>query len=543
MKKNDYVKIKNTPIYGQIIEIDDKGAYISDYDKKVPLNKLKYIPPKVITENDLRNYFRMNNLYFNEIEASALKQNYICEDTYLPNKEDLLAMLMNLKVKDIWIIDYYLWIIDTNFTFENCYLAVDACSENELDIILNKTDGDLFKCVFTVINNCIEDEDDRQPVSNIVKLDALISLVHRHIKNEENNVIEYDDSEKENYISYIDENDILNELTDQQKQLYKQFVEELYQKNNKVGLEAYAYGCYGGNDVFACDWKTSRDTLERLYNKYGSGTYANSLGYIYYYGRTENGIAQYEKAFKYYAIGAASGIYESSYHLADMFYYGRGVTENKHLAITKYFELYEENKKILCEEFFDCKFADIALRLATVFMSQSEPNYEIAYYYLLQADFAIKKRREVADFYGDEKVQEKITKAIENCRNMLWDYSIKKISYYEPVIMSDVLDGNQRVKLHIKNLKNKKVKMEFTLLSNNGFDNKKYLFTFTKFNKCVLTDKIIMYADEVENIIQDGDYIINEYSTKDDLTTFYLFGQVILQIRAESYTIRDMWAD
>lgn len=543
MKKNDYVKIKNAPIYGQIIEIDDKGAYISGYDKKVPLNKLKYIPPKVITENDLRNYFRMNNLYSNEIEAAALKHNYICEETYLPGKEDLLAMLMNLKVKDIWIIDYYLWIIDTNFTFENCYLAVDACSENELDIILNKTDGDLFKCVFTVINNCIEDEDDRQPVSNFVKLDALISLVHRHIKNEENHVVEYDDSEKENYISYIDENDILNELTDQQKQLYKQFVEELYQKNNKVGLEAYAYGCYGGNDVFTCDWKAARDTLERLYNKYGSGTYANSLGYIYYYGRTENGIAQYEKAFKYYAIGAASGIYESSYHLADMFYYGRGVTENKHLAITKYFELYEENKKILCEEFFDCKFADIALRLATVFMSQSEPDYEIAYYYLLQADFAIKKRREVADFYGDEKVQEKITKAIENCRNMLWDYSIKKISYYEPVIMSDVLDGNQRVKLHIKNLKNKKVKMEFTLLSNNGFDNKKYLFTFTKFNKCVLTDKIIMYADEVENIIQDGDYIINEYSTKDDLTTFYLFGQVVLQIRAESYTIRDMWAD
>ncbi|MDO4378190.1 MAG: hypothetical protein Q4C64_03440 [Erysipelotrichia bacterium] len=536
MQVDDYVKINNTSFYDRVIKLENDYAWL-EYAGKFALSKLTVIPPKKVTKNDLRNYFRMNKFYFKEVKDELLKENFICSDTFLPSKEDLIALLINLKIKNVLVVDYFSWVRDINFTFKDNYLPYQDISDNELDKVLLMTDGDLFAYVFSRIHDGVDDAEDMEFVSDLVDLNELISLISLHIKNENSSVREYADCEKEIYLSYIDDQDILAEITPQQQELYKQFALDLVQKENKIGLETCAYAYYGGNAVFECDWLKARDLLEKLYHKYGLAAYANSLGYIYYYGRANNGIAQDDLAFRYFSIGAAAGIYESVYHQADMFYYGRGVTENKVQAISTYFNLYEENKKIFSDEFFDCKFADIALRLGTVFMSKNDPNYEIAYFYLLQAEFAIKKRREIANFYGDDRVEEKIIQAITNCRKKLGLKSQMKLVQPTPIYIRDLFDNNNRIRLRLRQLKNNRLKMEFETIADSDGKADKHLFTFVPFNKCLLSDKIVIYAENVNICSDKTEYVITNYICDENTVRFFFFETLVLEIEAADYVI------
>ncbi len=536
MQVDDYVKINNTPFCDRIIKLDNDYAWLK-YAGKFALSKLTLIPPKKITKNDLRNYFRMNNFYFKEVKDEFLKYNYVCTDTYLPSKDDLIALLINLKIKNVLVEDYFSWVKDINFTFKDIYLPYKDISDNEMDKVLLKTDGDLFAYVFSRIHDGVDESDDLEFVKDLVDLDELISLISLHIKNENSTVREYADCEKEIYLSYIDDQDILEEITPQQRELYKQFALDLAQKDNKVGLETCAYAYYGGNAVFECDWFKARDLLEKLYLKYGLAGYANSLGYIYYYGRTNNGIAQDDLAFRYFSIGTAGGIYESACHQADMFYYGRGVTENKMQAISTYFNLYEENKEIFSDEYFDCKFADIALRLGTVFMSKNDPNYEIAYFYLLQAEFAIKKRRETANFYGDDKVEDKIIQAITNCRKKVDMKPQKKLIQSTPIYIKDLFGNNNRLRLHLKQLKNNRLKMEFETIADSEGKADKHLFTFVPFDKCLLSDKMVIYAENVNICPDKTEYVVTNYTYDENTVRFYFFETLVLEITDADYVI------
>ncbi len=73
--------------------------------------------------------------------------------------------------------------------------------------------------------------------------------------------------------------------------------------------------------------------------------YANTLGYIYYYGRCNGGVPEYDKAFYYFGIAAANGLYEGMYKLADMFRHGYGCRESRHTARNLYGMVYEDSLK------------------------------------------------------------------------------------------------------------------------------------------------------------------------------------------------------
>ncbi len=538
MQVNDYVKVKDQGIYSCIKEIKGKRAKLDD-DTWVSLSKLEYIEPRVLTENDLRNYFRMNEFYYESLKDNILESNYVCDIIYTPTKEDLLALLMNIKIKDIDLGQFLQWSFATSLTLINCY-GVNEDSEDELDKTLLKKDGDLFDFVFDEIGNAVKDNgNDKYFLIDMLDIDELIDVVRTHIQNEKNGVRVYTEKEKDKFVTYVDENNLLKDLDEEYKQLYKTFVLDLVSKENQTGMEAYASGCYGGNEVFECNWFEARDTYEKLYAKYGYATYANSLGYIYYYGRTNNGIAQDDLAFKYFSVGAAAGLYQSSYKQADMFYYGRGVVENKRIAIDIYFKLYWDCKKLFEKGFYDCEFADIALRLGTTFMSKTNPSYEVAYYYLLQAQFAINLRKEKVNLYGDDVVEKKITEAMENCRKQIDVENKKKIDYEEPSWIKDFMEDNQRIKVQIKRLKNDKLKLTFKAMPDIDGEIHDHLFTFNSFNRCELTDTIVAYAhDDLGNDL-NGEYIINHYESDGYATNFYYYEKFLFQIATDAYTIVD----
>lgn len=220
----------------------------------------------------------------------------------------------------------------------------------------------------------------------------------------------YTDSEKKQYIKRLGSGDNLQNASENEIHLYRQFVDDLCRKDDITALRTKGYGCYGGDHVFECDWQASLECVTRLYELTGEPQYANTLGYIYYYGRCWDGQPQYEEAFRYFSIGAAGFYYESRYKLADMFLKGQGVVRNTKIACSLLEELYEQNLAYMLDGQFDCKFADIALRLGSCAESRilADADDRAAYCLYLQADFAIRQRLPFG-YYGDASVAENIS--------------------------------------------------------------------------------------------------------------------------------------
>ena len=116
---------------------------------------------------------------------------------------------------------------------------------------------------------------------------------------------------------------------------YKQMVLQGVEKDWPEALEALAYASYGGNNVFPENWKKSEECLLRLIelSDAPNPAYYNTLGYIYYYGRTTNRVPQYEKAYQYFSIAAIDGLFEATYKTADMLIAGKGVPKNIPAAV------------------------------------------------------------------------------------------------------------------------------------------------------------------------------------------------------------------
>ena len=229
---------------------------------------------------------------------------------------------------------------------------------------------------------------------------------------------DYSDADKEHYISQLGNDDRLKIATELELTVYRKFIDDLIPKDNHTALRCKGYGCYGGDPAYECDWNTALECVTRLYELTGKPMYANTFGYIYYYGRCWDGEPKYDEAFKYFSVGAAGFYYESRYKLADMFVHGYGVPKNTKIAYTIVSELYDHNFPYILDGKFDCKFADIALRIGSYAESGygKTANDIDAYKYYLQADFAIRQRLKY-DHYGDLSVADSIRQRLNSILN------------------------------------------------------------------------------------------------------------------------------
>ncbi|MDO4502884.1 MAG: hypothetical protein Q4D06_06840 [Coriobacteriia bacterium] len=199
--------------------------------------------------------------------------------------------------------------------------------------------------------------------------------------------------------------------------LYTKCVNALAEANVPLGLREKAYACYGkGNAGFDEDWEASRDCLLKLEEIAPEADYANTLGYIYYYGRCNGGVPEYEKAFYWFSLGAAGGIYESRYKLADLIKDGKGCHKSPKIARKMIEDLYGENLDLFCLGKANTKFADISLRMGKLHLSDDpeEDNPAFALSCFLMAKTAIRMRRQSMDAYGDARVEAAIDQALAN---------------------------------------------------------------------------------------------------------------------------------
>ncbi len=232
----------------------------------------------------------------------------------------------------------------------------------------------------------------------------------------------------------------------------KYLSEEEEQKKANLG-----YSYYGGDENCPCDWGKSRDIFLELMDETENnrGQYANTLGYIYYYGRTNNGQPEYDQALKYFSIGETYGYFESTYKLADMYLKGQGVPKDEKAAFALVSRYYNENlRKFLSGE--DTCMADIALRMGKMLwdgIGCPEDKAE-AFWMLTLAEYAIGRRIKNDKYFGDDDVKKAIDTAISKCRSELAAKPAKKVSFDYLPFVDTALDEGYLLDVKIEEIKN-----------------------------------------------------------------------------------------
>ncbi|MGN1399239.1 MAG: tetratricopeptide repeat protein [Erysipelotrichaceae bacterium] len=535
MKEFDYVIDTVTNNEGLIVKLNKKTAYVSFSDEPIERKRLKVISEIELDETDLGKIFRLSD--FNEIKYRAILSLYPVKSTatYTPTLQDLRSLLMNIKIFNITKQTFDFWVFVVNVVIGENYLENGQSSEDIYDAYLLKSERDVFDYVFAELAvNC---ENTDELISNLVDIDQLIKEVQNNIDCQDLTQKAYQDNIKEIFVAEVCDRDDIDNLDAVKKEIFKRFSLDLADKGSLVGREALAYSYYGGNSVFECDWQKAEELLLDLYQSSGNPTYANSLGFIYYYGRTNNNIPQNDLAFKYYSIAYASGNYEAQYKIADMFLQGKSVVKNKAVTENIYDTIYTENLALFQKGFYDCKLADIALRMASQQLQQEHCDVYVALWYILVAKKAIEIRMENHNIYGDDTVKENIDKIYQACVALKEKEKQPLVLYYPGFLDAFFQDG-QFASVELKELKNGRLKIQVTQLNrDNDLKYRRFIPLFEQ-NDCLFVDQLTVYGcGDVKYWAKKAKFTATHIKRKEDTLCFYNCNEVVAEIVADYYQI------
>lgn len=336
------------------------------------------------------------------------------------------------------------------------------------------------------------------------------------------------DRAKEEFIEQLQEEEDLKNATDEEKAKFVRYVDELAAKDNKFALRLRLYGKYTGNAVYQQDFYASRDDAERLFELTRDPYIANTLGYIYYYGRCNNGQPEYEKAFRYFTYGAANGLYESIYKLSDMYRNGYGVWKSETTAFSLIAMLYQNIRpKYERDDEDDSCFADIALRMGSMILhgTGTEQDPDAAMSFLLEADYAIRKRME-NHFYGDNVVAANIRKALAEAKQQVQveaNTGRYPAEFFAPVQM--LMRDGYRITWKAKRLKSGDWSMTFKRApKQDETQPAKTFLTMPKIACCELTDTVKGHVTSAFGLMQpEGRADAIEFAKDENGATYTIF--------------------
>ena len=350
--------------------------------------------------------------------------------------------------------------------------------------------------------------------------------------------MEFTDDEKEQYIGRFDRENIRQKASERALKLCVQYIEELCGKKNPKALERKAYSAYEGDELYPQDWFVARDCLEELLTLTGDPNPANSLGYIYYYGRCNNGVPEYEKAFENFSLAAACGLYQGMYKLGDLYLHGNGCRKSEQAAYNLYRMVYED---CISMTGFDERgqFADAALRLGNCCLDgrYMSKNPASAYYYFLQAKYAIDRRLRFEE-YGDKSVLMNICDGLKKAKEQLPPYYFRNYLDYADDYLFKLFTGAGPGVLHME--KKDDEMLELTL-SREGKDAKPLFLTFPQLDLCGMKSKLKFTAGNVAGYeMKEGDTVFDktEYEKEGNAVIFSYRGEEVGWIRCEAYRLQ-----
>ena len=267
----------------------------------------------------------------------------------------------------------------------------------------------------------------------------------------------------------------------------------------------------------------------------------NTLGYIYYYGRCNDGVPEYDEALKYFSVGAANGIHESIYKLADMLQNGCGAPKSEKGAAQLILGLYDESLEMFCNENYACKLADVAFRIGKLFEYGRgvEKDIELAFLHYLIAEYAISKRMEMYDFYGDKKVKKACDDAYDRVSDELPEGYLSGVQRFDnPGPLGYMLSESAGIDVTIDKkgrnyyLTAERIVSEDTL--------KNVLITMPEAGYCELTNKVTLQLKGVKNLSADDfpskAFITRiRYNEDDDMWEFFYRDTLMLAFSCKEF--------
>ena len=515
----------------------------------------------VLTTVQMKQIARYELTFKELIEKSVFEDiDVICPESYQYTLEDLTIAIRNLKEKDPTIYDfgeywfYPLQNLEDAFGLDRARGYLEDVDDRPKDLKLYRnlpvSDSYWFDDVWCQLDDAwsyAEDEEDKLQLSRMLGPDTILESLARYESNKGKPILEWEftKQEKKNYIRSFGEDERVNKAAEKELILARRMIDELCAEDSGLALHIKGYACYGGNRLYDCDWPTSRDCMIRLFEKKGDPNYANTLGYIFYYGRCTGGLPEYEKAFHYFGIAAANGLYEGLYKLADMFRHGYGCEKSPRTAHALYGMVYEDSIKSFLKG-DHANFADAALRMGNVYAKgiDERVNAENAYIYYLQADYAAKIRAKTSDFFGNTTVVMNIQKALDEIRPKLpEDYFREYRDYDAPVYLMELARYNNRCTL------TRTAKDDGTLeLAGERFATKacpapdQILVTIGPLNFCRRTGKFSMTAVNASGLWFADDagtvkYDYCTYNDVDDRYEFYYDDDLTAWIKCDTFRI------
>lgn len=319
------------------------------------------------------------------------------------------------------------------------------------------------------------------------------------------------------------------------KKEYKEAVAELLKHNNKVGLRAYAYGHYRGNAIYKQNWKIAEEYLLKLLEDYEDGQAANSLGYIYYYGYTNEGKPNYNKALKFFFIAELANIHEAKYEICDMLIGGKGFpVKMPEMATEKLKELFRDLELDFCAGYFNSKYPDVAIRLGNIFLDEAKKknkNFALAYKYYLIGRYALELRRKYACQCGDNSIMERLIPKLEEAKAMYKkEQETKNEGLKEnifPDFMKIIIDFVNDIAPYVKIEKLDNGKYRIALLCDLiiALDNEhveKSLVIIPELDYCKLVKKIELISDYAPELLtyKKNDFMVTRLAIKDGNLNF-----------------------
>ena len=249
-QKRDYVSWEdnaNNTAYGYIVQVTDDHAKIrikdhwDDEPATIPLEKLKYLPPVLLTAEDQRRFFRFEisqeELLHGDVEADYR----LLADCQI-HTEDLLAAMRNIQKRKLSAAEYEKqWLRPLYEMFYDdggvVYLADSGFSdESAWDGF--PTEETVFRFVYyTLVDGC--------DTGTAVDLKVLISEIETWLANKDKPVRERSltINQKKDFFSCWN-NRALEQAPAWLKDLFRNTTDELCALDDPEALETKAYACY-----------------------------------------------------------------------------------------------------------------------------------------------------------------------------------------------------------------------------------------------------------------------------------------------------------
>ena len=435
------------------------------------------------------------------------------EGIYHITLEDLETAYENLVEEDMPLKEAFLmWFFP--MTQADDHFIVDIEDEDEMPneitgLSLTETEmtrevWNHLRDVMGFIEYLIVSGDETVPlVSDFTEIAGMLETIRLFWDNMDKPVMEreFTMSQKTAYIGQFSDESFLDEASDIEVELCRKITDELCEQDDNGALELKGYACYGGNRLYDCDWEYSRDCMEKLFDMTDDAMYANTLGYIYYYGRCNGGVPEYDKAFPMFVTSAANGIYEGIYKLADMYKNGYGCRKSPNTAFKLYRFVYDDCYGKFIDG-YDAKFADAALRLGDAYHRGIgvDKDLGLAYAYYLQAALASKMRVKEDDFFGNTSVALGIRKSLARVKRELPENFFEP--YYSetyPSIMENMVDGGFSAQISVSGRKNGNCDLNIIRIpAKNDADAAPLMLCMPALDHCALTDRVKLRCVDVK---------------------------------------------